>query len=70
MEVIASPSVLKNGICSLEFKERMAWKEVTLVIGRAGGSSIGEQGWVTEAELDYCAGVIQDCAAWRPLLCL
>lgn len=34
MEVIASPSVLKNGICSLEFKERMAWKEVTLVIGR------------------------------------
>lgn len=28
---------LKNGTCSLEFKERMAWKEVTPVIRAVPG---------------------------------
>lgn len=40
-------SALKNGNHSPEFKERMAWKEVTAVIRAVpgeGGSSVEEQG--------------------------
>lgn len=63
-------SALKNGNCSLEFKERMAWKEVTAVIrGVPGCSSMEEHGWVREAGLDHGTRVIRDSVAWQPLLC-
>lgn len=44
-------SALKNGNRSLEFKEKMAWKEVTSVITAVlgvlfrGGAGMGERGW-------------------------
>lgn len=44
-------SALKNGNRSLEFKEKMAWKEVTAVITAVpgvlfhGGAGMGERGW-------------------------
>lgn len=53
IEVIASLD-LKNGSGSPEFKERMAWKEVTPVI-RAVSGAFSKEGhcWVPEAGLGH-----------------
>lgn len=48
---------METALRSPEFKERMAWKEVTTVIravpGGGVGSSVEKQGWVRETGLDH-----------------